>query len=409
LKVRRKISGRWYFLPCVALLLFFHRAPCAAQDSSLTVVGTPQETNQRIRALSETSKASPHDYTIGNSDLLSVSVFDVPELSRELRVSQSGTISIPLVPTRVHVAGLTEIQAQQVIADVLQANGLVSHPEVSVTVKEHKSKPITIVGAVQHPMVYEADHGVTLLEAIAEAGGVANDAGDSILVTRAHSPSFIMVPIPEPSAPGTAPSAESSTQDAPVSSDKDSTSDMNHTAFPPGAELAQNTPTPANSSNPTDSKGTTAPSGNMITINLNELIETGDMRNNIPLQAGDVVTVPHAGIVYVLGAVNRPGGFVVANDRTQLTTLKILALAGGVTRIAKLDQAVIIRKDDQGKQTETAVDLKKVLQQKSEDLQMRASDVLYIPDNRTKEFMLQTLQLALAAAVNVAFYRVAYR
>ena len=403
LKVRANISGRWYFLPCVALLLFFHRASCAtAQDVS--VVGTPQETNQRIRALSETWKAAPHDYTIGNSDLLSVSVFDVPELSRELRVSQSGTISIPLVPTRVHVAGLTEIQAQQVIADVLQANGLVSQPEVSVTVKEHKSKPITIVGAVQHPMVYEADHGVTLLEAIAEAGGISNDAGDTILVTRAHS--FTMIPIPEPSAPGTTASAEVSTQDAPVSSDKDKTSEVNHTAFPPGTELAQNTP---NSSNPTASKGTPAPSGNIITVNLNELIETGDTRNNIPLQAGDVVTVPHAGIVYVLGAVNRPGGFVVSNDRTQLTTLKILALAGGVTRIAKLDRAVIIRKDDQGKQTETAVDLKKVIEQKSEDLQMRASDVLYIPDNRTKEFALQTLQLALAAAVNVAFYRVAYQ
>jgi protein involved in polysaccharide export with SLBB domain len=373
------------------------------------VVGTPQQTNERIRTLSATSKSAPHEYTIGNSDLLSISVFDVPELSRELRVSQSGTISIPLVPTRVHVAGLTEIQAQQVIADVLQANGLVSHPEVSVTVKEHKSKPITIVGAVQHPMVYEADHGVTLLEAIAEAGGISNDAGDTILVTRAHSPSFIMVPIPEPSAPGTAASAEVSTQDAPVLSDKDTTSDRNHTAFPPGTELAQNTPIPANSSNPTASKGTLPPSGNIITINLNELLETGDMRNNIPLEAGDIVTVPHGGIVYVLGAVNRPGAFVMTNDRTELTMLKVLTLAGGVTRIAKLDHAVIIRKDDQGKQTETELDLKKVLDQKSEDLQMRASDILYIPDNRTKEFLLQVMQLAVAAGTSAAVYRIAYQ
>ena len=95
----------------------------------------------------QTSKAAPHDYTIGNGDLLNISVFDVPELTRDVRVSQSGTISIPLVPTRLHIAGLTEIQAEQVIADVLQANGLVSHPEVGVMVKEHKSKPITIVGS----------------------------------------------------------------------------------------------------------------------------------------------------------------------------------------------------------------------------------------------------------------------
>ena len=196
--MRAITRGQSYLLLCIALLFVFHRASCAsAQDVS--VVGTPQQINERIRTLSETSKSAPHEYTIGSGDLLSISVFDVPELAREVRVNQAGTIAIPLVPTRLHIAGLTETQAQQVIADVLQANGLVSHPEVSVVVKEHKSKPITIVGAVQHPMVYEADRGVTLLEAIAEAGGIANDAGDTILVTRRHT--FVMVPISDPVSP----------------------------------------------------------------------------------------------------------------------------------------------------------------------------------------------------------------
>ncbi len=236
MKVWAIIRGRRDLLPCVALLFFFHTASCvAAQDVS--VVGTPQQANDRIRTLSETSKPAPHDYTIGNGDLLSISVFDVPELTRDLRVSQSGTIGIPLVPARLHITGLTETQAQQVIADVLQANGLVSHPEVSVVVKEHKSKPITIVGAVQHPMVYEADRGVTLLEAIAEAGGISNDAGDTILVTRTHS--FVMIPTPDPTSPpppGSAPSAESSTPDAPVLSDIDTTSNTNPAASPSATE-----------------------------------------------------------------------------------------------------------------------------------------------------------------------------
>jgi len=132
------------------------------------------------------------------------------------------------------------------------------------------------------------------------------------------------------------------------------------------------------------------------------------MRNNIPLQAGDVVTVPHAGIVYVLGAVNRPGGFVMANDRSEMTTMKVLSLAGGLTRIAKLDHAVIIRKDNQGKQTQTEVNLKKILHQESEDIQMRASDVLYIPDNRVKEALIRTLEIGIAVATAVAIYHVAY-
>jgi polysaccharide biosynthesis/export protein len=394
-----------YFLACFVFLLFFDRASCVyAQD--LSVVGTTQEANDRIHSLGSVSKSGPHDYSIGNGDLLNVTVFDVPELSRDVRVSQSGTISIPLVPTRLHVAGLTEAQAEQLIADILQANGLVSHPEVGVIVKEHRSNPITIVGAVSHPMVYEADHRVTLLEALAEAGGISNDAGDTLIITRGHAPSFIMIPNPQPlatPAPGAAASTDSSANDAPASATDDAKPASTPSTFPSASELAQ-TPAPATPAN--DSTAPPAPSGNVITVNLNELIEKGDTRDNILLQPGDIVTVPHAGIVYVLGAVNRPGGFVVANDRTQLTTMKVLALAGGTKSVAKLDHAVIIRKDDQGKQTETEVDLKKVLHQQSEDLQMRASDILYIPDSHTKQFLLQAAAISLGIASAVAIYRI---
>src|SRR5437667_8778306 len=145
---------------------------------------TPQQANERIRQMSANLRMMPHDYVIGAGDLLNIYVFDVEELSREVRVSQTGTIGIPLVPVRLHVAGLTELQTEQKIAEVLEANGLVTHADVSVTVKEHKSKPITVVGAVSHPMVDPADRPVTVLEVLAEAGGVANDAGDTVIVAR---------------------------------------------------------------------------------------------------------------------------------------------------------------------------------------------------------------------------------
>src|SRR5437764_1671636 len=121
------------------------------------VLETPQQVNDRIRELSASLRMMPHDYVIGPGDLLSIYVFDVEELSREVRVSQTGTIGIPLVPVRLHVAGLTEMQTEQKIAEMLEAKGLVTHADVSVRVKEHKSKPITIIAAVLHPMVYEAD------------------------------------------------------------------------------------------------------------------------------------------------------------------------------------------------------------------------------------------------------------
>ena len=409
MKVLARLRGQSYSLPCVALVLLFLRTPCASAQE-VTVTGTPQQANERIKTLGEASKSSPHEYTIGYGDVLSISVFDVPELTREVRVSQSGTISVPLVPARLHVAGLTDIQAEQTIADVLQANGLVSHPEVEVTVKEHRSRPITIVGAVQHPMVYEADSAVNLLEVLAQAGGISNDAGDTIIVTRPRAAVFIPVPNPEPiaeSAPGAAaPSASDAIPAPTVPDEKEKVSNATPPAFPSAAQVTQ---TPSGTPDSSDKTQSPTPSGNIISINLNELLENGNMQNNIPLQAGDVVTVPHAGIVYVLGAVTRPGGFVLSNDRTQLTALKILALAGGQTRVAKLDHAVIIRKDNQGKQTETEVDLKKVIDRQAEDLQMRASDILYIPDSKTKAVLYQALQIGVAVATAVAIYRVAYQ
>src|SRR5215467_5680704 len=158
---------------------------CRAQAGrGQPVLETPQQVNDRIRELSATLRMMPHDYIIGPGDLLGIYVFDVEELSRDVRVSQTGTIGIPLVPVRIHVAGLTEMQVEQKIAEMLEANGLVTHADVSVSVKEHKSKPITVVGAVMHPMVYEADHPVTLLEVLAEAGGISSDAGDTIIVSR---------------------------------------------------------------------------------------------------------------------------------------------------------------------------------------------------------------------------------
>src|ERR1700730_919371 len=171
------------------MLCLVSTAPLAAlvalPSTAQTVVETSQQTNDRIRALSAASRAlPPHDYVIGSGDLLAIQVFDVPELSREMRVSQTGTIGIPLVPVRLHISGLTETQAQLKIAEVLEANGLVSHPDVSVTVKEHKSKPITVVGAVPHPMVYQADRQVSLIEVLAEAGGISNDAGDTVIISR---------------------------------------------------------------------------------------------------------------------------------------------------------------------------------------------------------------------------------
>jgi polysaccharide biosynthesis/export protein len=404
----RRGAQEWCFAAGVLFGMLLLPSTVRAQ----AVLETPQQTNDRIRALSSAAHVLPHDYVIGNGDVIDIEVFDVKELSREVRVSQTGFIGIPLVPVRLHVAGLTEVQTEQKIAEVLEANGLVSHPQVSISVKERKSKPITVVGAVQHAMVYQADRPVTILEVLAEAGGIANDAGDTVIVTRpSQEPSVdSSEPLsagPEDSSSATTPKESAESGTAPTESLSNSRSVSKSSVPKMVVPLDAPTKSADAVANP-PALNEAPPLSNTITINLNELVESGNATNNIILQAGDIVTVPHAGITYILGAVNKPGGYVMANDRSQMSTLRLLALSGGLTRTAKKDRAVIIRKDSQGQQQEVAVDLKKVLDRTTEDVALRASDILYVPDSASKQALYRSLEFGLALGAGVALYRLAY-
>jgi polysaccharide biosynthesis/export protein len=406
--------GSVYGCLLAVVLVGFTQAPSVCAQTQLE---TQQQTNDRIRSLSGSVTTAPRDYIIGRGDLIILEVFDIPELSREVRVSQTGTIGIPLVPVRLYVLGLNELQVQQKVKEVLEANGLVSHPQVMVSVKEKRSKPVTVVGAVNHPMVYQADHPVTLVQVLAEAGGITADAGDIVIVTRGDLPEEINSTEPPeigPEEPVTAANpatpSDRSTQTAPPDANTKNSSGEN--SEPPALapetvakQAGSQNAAPAATPPPLTRSDAAPPLANTITVNLAELLERGNSQNNIPLQAGDVVTVPHAGIVYALGAVQRPGGFVSSNDRAQLSTLKVLALAGGMTRIAKKDRAVIIRKDAMGKQLAIPVDLAKIVERKSEDVRMMPSDILYIPDSATKAALIRAGEVGLAIGTALTVYR----
>jgi polysaccharide biosynthesis/export protein len=289
-----------------------------------SVVAT--ETNDRIAQLALASDVKQGDYLIGSGDLLGIEVFDVPELSRDVRVNETGYVSLPLMPSKVRASGLTPFQLQDKLAELLQTNGLVSTPQVTVSVKEQHSQPITVIGAVKTPMVIQALHKTTLLQAMSQAGGIADDAGSTVIVTR---------PVP----------------------------DASESARP---EVDTSAPSAAQT----------------FTINLSDILESGDSRFNIPLVGGDVVSVPRAGIIYVVGAVVRPGGFLLQNDLDHMTMLKMLSLAGGTTNTAKMKNAVILRKNlDTGKRDQVPVDLKKVMSLKTQDVQLQSNDILFVPDS----------------------------
>ena len=107
------------------------------------------------------------------------------------------------------------------------------------------------------------------------------------------------------------------------------------------------------------------------------------IRTSVLVYPGDTVMVPKAGIVYVLGDVNRPGGIVMSNNASQLTLLQALAMAGGVARTAKQGHAKLLRKDVTGYH-ETQLSLGEIQKGKQQDIALAPGDVLYVPFSYAK-------------------------
>jgi polysaccharide export outer membrane protein len=124
-----------------------------------------------------------------------------------------------------------------------------------------------------------------------------------------------------------------------------------------------------------------------------------DLLDNIELQPGDMITVPRAPIIYVVGDVGRPAGLLV--DNGTLTVLQALALAGGTNHTAKMSGVRIIRKGPAG-MTETRLPLKKMLEAKAPDITLQSDDILFVPLSGARVAAEQTMQAAISAATGIA-------
>jgi polysaccharide biosynthesis/export protein len=329
-------------------------------------VQTAQQTNEKILQLASRAQIKPADIPVGAGDLVHIDVFDVPELSRDVRVSETGDITYPLLPGLIHVAGLTVFQLQDKMAQLLVENGLVSHPQVSVFVKEQNSQPISIVGAVRHPMIYQAVRPTTLLQLLAEAGGIADDAGGDVIITR---------PAAAPDQTN-APKQSGSADDPP--------------SDPPGSDPP-------------------AAGAEVTTVHLQDLLNSGAAKD-IPVEGGDVIRVPQAGIIYVIGGgITQPGGYVLQGHGQDVTVLRVVALAHGLNHFAKPDSAVILRTDPAtGKRLEIHVRIKEIEKNKIEDVPVVSNDILYVPDSAGRKALAQAGTAAIGIGTGVAVYRVAY-
>jgi polysaccharide export outer membrane protein len=329
------------------LLAFFCLQAAYGQEQEETT----QQTNDKIQQLSRIARPTA-DIAIGAGDVIHVDVFDVPELSRDIRVSNTGNIALPLVHERIRAAGATPYQLEQTIQEKLIENGLVSHPQVSVFVKEQNSQPVTIIGAVGHSMTYQLLRPTSLLEVLANAGGIADNAGTVVLITRQTQKEAVK----------------------PVGETSSATSDS-------GVQT--------------------------IKIQLRDLLGSGNSAFNIQVFGGDVIEVPKAGIVYVVGSgISQPGGYVIQSHGEQLTVLKAVALAHGIGGFAKADNAVIYRLNPKtGEREAIPVHIKKIEKNTSEDVAMKSNDILYVPGSLGKKIAARAAESALGIGTSLAVYR----
>ena len=123
---------------------------------------------------------------IGPDDLIGISTYDSPELTRTVRVSSDGTIRLPMVRQRIKAAGLLPADLEVAIADALKKEDILVDPVVTVSIVEYRSRPINVVGAVKAPLTFQSTGNITLIDALSRAGGLSETSGPEILVSRSQ-------------------------------------------------------------------------------------------------------------------------------------------------------------------------------------------------------------------------------
>lgn len=292
------------------------------------------------------SRIGPN-YLIGPEDVITIDVFDVPELSKfDAQVANDGTISVPLLGS-VKAAGLTQRQLRDELDEEWGAKYL-NRPQVSLYIKDFKSRPVSVVGSVAKPGIVYLTGRRTLVEVLAMAGGLASvgaAAGKEVYVER----------------PG-------GFQDLPAA----------------------------------DGLRETAP--DKVSIELKKLLYSQDTRLNIEIEPFDIVTVSRAGVVYLAGAFTRPGGYVLDNKDT-ITALQAVAMAQGLGANARTSEAQIIRRSNSGATTESTIDLKKILRGKAPDVTLADNDILFVPNSTAKAISKNSLSSFIGIVSGMVIYR----
>jgi polysaccharide export outer membrane protein len=333
-------SNMRFKLVGLAILVF---AAGAAGQGTAPVKATAEQMAAQNAACAKDVRST---YTLGPGDELQISGPELEEMANKTnRIDGEGDLQAPLVG-RIHIAGMTVQQAEAELDKRLSA--FIKHPQVSVEVKELRSQPASVLGAVNTPGVHQVEGHKTLLEMISMAGGIRQDAGYSIRITRQSE--WGCIPLP-------------------------------------GA--------------------TTDPSGrySVAQVNLQGILEGKMPENNIQIFPHDVISIPKAQMVYVTGDVKKNGGFVLGENQT-MSVLQAVSLAEGLTSTADKKHSRIMRLNPgSDERVEIPVDLKNIMDGKAPDVPMQSYDILLVPGSTGKKAALRIMEAAISTGTGLAVYR----
>jgi len=329
------------FFTCFIFIIFL--ISCASSPTPKKEVVSPEtqmreiETSKRVKEMNERILMSAHssrrdlyrDYKIGPEDLLEISVFEDEKLNKSVRVSSQGNISLPLLGI-LKVKGLTANELEKEIRDLL-AEKYFQDPHVSVFIKEYRNQRISVMGSVEKPGVYDVTGQKTVLDILAIAGGLKEEAGQLLFLIR--PPKF----------------EEEATKGKKDSDDQ---------------------------------------SPKTFMIDLEGLLVKGDLALNLPLIHGDVINIPVSGKIFVGGEVKSPGGFALKGKK--LTVSQAITLAGGLGPKAAGSETKVFRYSEKGTDKEIlSANVYAIQKGQEEDLHLKESDIIIVPKSGAKAFLIE--------------------
>ncbi len=295
------------------------------------------------------SERTRDKYVLGPDDVLTLHVPNAPDISEKaFRLEADGQVKLPMAG-RIQAGGLTVEQFETEVTKRLK--NYLEQPEVTVSISEYRSQPVSIIGAVTSPGVHQIEGSKTLLEILAVAGGLRSDAGPTVAITR----KLEYGPIPVPGA-------------------KD---DATHQY-------------------------------SVATINLKQVSEARNPEYNIVIRPHDVLSVARAESVYVIGEVSKAGSLSLSEGQS-MSVLEAVSSSGGLLRTAAPNHSMILRlAAGQSRRNEIPVDVKKIMAGQSDDAQLIAGDVLVVPGSTGKRAALRTLEAAIQAGTVFASYGIVH-